>query len=313
MRRSAPKTSEITWSLAVFALATAIGTLTIRVAPGADNSVASARLQAAPVESMDDPLSAIFQILGTSPTGKETLSSAVQHWGLKDVAELPKFIRWGQVSRTDAILTRRLDSSTGLETRTREVIVYLKRDQDTVSAAMDLAHELTHAVEGPVWDPYDANLSPGRYIVTAIEGRGGEVEALMRECQVALELNVPARCQRYLEAGQVNRKRVVSDFYRVGDWHGDISRKIGNENRLMPELSGQRPELYSSTGSAPYPVALYREYEDMRATACENTRKRMAQRRDPASENFMVRRCSSTVTESRATRVPAGSAPVSAH
>jgi hypothetical protein len=171
---------------------------------------------------------------------------------------------------------------------------------------LDIAHELVHATTRPIWDPYDPKLTPGRYIHATIEGEGGEVEAVVAECQVGLELAhrfgaSARRCRSYRGTGstRINTERVKRDFYRVGKWNAELTKKLGEEMPLFPLLSSRTPKLYSSTGHAPYPVALLQEFEQITRIACENTRKRTAavkeQGRTPASSalEFLSSRCGS--------------------
>jgi hypothetical protein len=260
-----------------------------------------------------------LRILSRVPSGRAILQRAQTRLGLS-ADELPRLFRWGEVSRTDAVLTRHFVPGSGQERREREVTVYLRESQPLEDLVLDVAHELTHATGGPDWDPYDPNLTPGRYITAALEGEGGEVEALITECRVALELSrdygmAARRCLRYREPGgvTVSRAKVLRDFYRVGRWRRELGRRLGSESRRLPLLSGDSPQLYSSTGRAPYPVALLREFEALNEAACANSRRRLASLspegpsgRAPAAEasdaqaearlldtrRFIARRCS---------------------
>jgi hypothetical protein len=133
----------------------------------------------------------------------------------------------------------------------------------------------------------------------------------MSECRVALELRqslgrvVTARCEAYfrdLRGGikKVDQKKVKTDFYRVGRWESELTEQLGIEKNLFPLLSAQAPRLYSSTGRAPYPVALLKEFSELNKVACENARKRVdlmassAATREPASapaDRFLSSRC----------------------
>lgn len=220
---------------------------------------------------------------------------AQKFWKEDQLSGVLKHLAYGPVSRTDAVLTRHFNPQTGEEVRERTVTVILKREQALEEMALDLAHELTHAVVTPSWDPYDPKLTTGRYVWAALEAEGGEVHAVTTECQAALELSAitqvsTARCGRYVErsgeeAPQVNREKVRRDFYRVGRWNRAVRKRLGDEAVTFPLLSGDPPELYSATGGAPYPVALIREYDELNRVACENVRKRMKTQtsRSPAS------------------------------
>jgi hypothetical protein len=222
-------------------------------------------------------------LLRKVPSGRKLLERARKAWKLPHTDELLQVFRWSDVSKTDAVLTRKLNPKTGQEERERKVLVYLRKEQPQNDLLLDLAHELTHASHGPTWDPYDPELSPAEYIYATIEAEGGEVDALVSECQIALELQLTegpsvARCKRYINGdGDTlpQRHRVLSDFYRVGEWKKSILEKLGPDAARFPLLSEEKPQLYSSTGGAPYPISLIREYEEITQVACENSRRRL--------------------------------------
>jgi hypothetical protein len=253
-----------------------------------------------------DRLRAALTILANVPSGKDLLERAERLARATggSAASAADLFRWSAVSRTDAVLTRTFSPETGRESRERRVTIYLRHGQKLEDLVLDVAHELTHATSGPAWDPYDPELTAGKYIWAAIEGEGGEIAALVAECRVALELasryEVSAsRCDRYRGAALgegVDPERVRRDFYRVGKWRTELVRSLGHETRRFPLLSAEAPKLYSSTGHAPYPVALLREFEKITETACANSRRRSRSLSDrsPASEStarFLARRC----------------------
>jgi hypothetical protein len=257
-----------------------------------------------------------LEILARVPSGSQLIKKSKQIWNLKSDFDLLEFVKSGPVSRTDAVLTRHFDSDTGVESREREVTVYVNDDQSLVNMILDIAHEMVHATSRPSWDPYDPTLTAGQYILSAIDGEGGEVQAVATECKVALELSknyqIPTkRCHAYFNSSSHNSGQIVEiepirrDFYRVGQWKVELTKTLGKEIALFPKLSAEQPELYSSTGNAPYPVALLKEYQALTQVACENTRHRYSSaperspskpNRSPASESdssklFLERRC----------------------
>lgn len=227
-------------------------------------------------------LEKVVSLLETSAAGKTMIEKAMRVWNLHSREELFARLKWGSVSKTDAVLIRHYDEETGKESRERIVTVYLRQNQPVTDVMLDLAHELVHATAKPSWDPYDPALTAGSYIHAAIEGEGGEVEAVRVECLVSYEIFgdrsnslSAARCNRYAVSDQkVAADRIRKDFYRVGHWMKDLSKRLGSEGKRFPDLSEKHPTLYSSTGGTPYPVALYEEYRQMTAAACENTRRR---------------------------------------
>jgi hypothetical protein len=257
-----------------------------------------------------------LEILSHVPTGKELLKRAQIFWKLSRTEDLPKVFKWGRSSKTDAVLTRHFDPVTGTEIRERQVSIYLREDQKLEDLVLDIAHELVHATSRPAWDPYDPKLTAGKYIWAAIEGEGGEVDAVHAECRVGFELmdqfgsaaGSTERCEGYLSAqdDSLDREAIRRDFYRVGKWNGDISQSLGSERGLFPLMSAEVPALFSSTGNAPYPVALFREFEEITSIACENSRRRAdaGGARSPASvqksaQSFVAERCQKSLRTAR--------------
>lgn len=281
---------------------------------------------------------AAIRLLAKTPAGRTLLLRAQKFWNEEKLEGVLGHLVYGPVSRTDAILTRHFNPSTGEEVRERSVTVVLKREQSLEEMALDLAHELTHAVTQPSWDPYDPKLTAGRYIWAALEAEGGEVHAVSHECQVALEFaqiskTPSARCERYFDRNaeegtvQVNRDKVRKDFYRVGRWSRAVKKRLGDEAITFPLLSSEAPELYSATGGAPYPVALIREYDELNRVACDNVRKRMRAQtsRAPASllslpsgtkayagEELLSSRCQNSRAQSVTPITQSSQAPTSA-
>lgn len=228
-----------------------------------------------------------LEILKLTQSGRALVSRTNELWKSDTLIEVKDHLKWGQNSRTDTVLTRQYDPKTGHEEREREVTIYLRQDQAQIDLVLDLAHELVHAITRPSYDPYDPVLTPGKYIWAALEGPGGEVDAVITECEVGVELSkiwsFPLqRCQGYLKQSSqgsfvIDRERVRKDFYRVGKWKSKVVEKLKQEASLFPLLSSNSPQLLSSTGQAPYPAALLTEYEEITATACNNSRNRMTQ------------------------------------
>jgi hypothetical protein len=225
-----------------------------------------------------------LSILKNTPSGKRLTQNALQLWKVKEDSKLLDYFLWGETSRTDTVLTRHFDPKTGLEDRERHVKIYLRQKQALLDLVLDMAHELVHATARPSFDPYDPTLTLGQYIFAAIEGEGGEVDAVLLECQVGSELlksmgAAVARCNQYLKESKknqaVDRNKIREDFYRVGEWFPELTERLGKESKLFPLLSIDPPLLYSSTGHAPYPFALLKEFDEITEMACENTEKRM--------------------------------------
>jgi hypothetical protein len=270
-------------------------------------------------EQQSSRISQALVDLSRIPTGEALIQKALHVWNLETAADLLVKFKSGDASRTDTVLTRHYNPKTGLEERDREVIIYLRENQSRLELALDMAHEMVHATARPAFDPYDPSLTPGKYIWSALEGEGGEVDAVLLECKAGLELakqfNEPLkRCRNYLsqssgiESKELDRERVRKDFYQVGKWHKTLSQQLKRELAFFPLLSTETPKLYSSTGHAPYPAALMNEFMEINETACKNSQKRLksltlsdasASKETPEesqfirknAENFIQKRC----------------------
>lgn len=225
-----------------------------------------------------------LEILSSSPQGKKLITNALDFWNLKTPMDLIQVFHWNAYSKTDAVLTRHYNPDTGEEVREREVTIDLREEQSMDDLVLDMAHELVHATHRPSWDPYDPTLTAGRYIQTSIEGAGGEVDAILLECQVGYELKLhkgisAERCKKYILLDQqemrFSREKIQKDFYRVGEWFKELHSILGEEKKIFSHLSSEAPKLYSSTGHAPYPVALYKEYTELTRAACANSKRRL--------------------------------------
>jgi len=236
----------------------------------------------------------ILYLMNQVPAGGKLIQKALAIWKAEKIDDLADHVKWAESSRTDTVLTRKFNPKNGKEDRVRQVTIYLKKNQESKDTILDLAHELVHATSQPSFDPYDPGLTAGKYINAAIEGEGGEVQAVMSECEVGLQLAEKVglsvdRCRNYLSsatfhvghAGNLPTKNVLSqdrirkDFYRVGNWYFEVVQALGNEVSLFPLLNREVPQLVSSTGHSPYPVALLREFDEITEMACQNSRKRM--------------------------------------
>jgi hypothetical protein len=260
--------------------------------------------------SKDHRIERALDILYHVPSGRALLGRAQAFWKLARPQDLQAKFKWGEASKTDAVLTRHFNPRTGAESRERQVTIYLREGQKLDDLVLDIAHELVHATSRPGWDPSDPRLTPGKYIFAAIEGEGGEVQAVAMECRVGFEVHDrfgaaasgAERCDSYVpdssDTDEPDPELIRRDFYRVGKWSKELSQKLGSELTLFPLLSHEAPKLYSSTGNAPYPVALYREFEEITQIACENSRKRAEADPDRApaalqksAAAFVAKRC----------------------
>ncbi len=235
------------------------------------------------------------RVLLQSATGRRLLEAASSRYQLSlTERELPRsesgLIVPASVSRTDSILNRGIDPTTGRETRSFQTRVTLKTSQPLEDLVLDFAHELTHAIRSRPVDPYDPTMNVERYVVHAITGAGGEVDAVEQECRVGLELASRfglsmERCRRYqskasvasvLDSSGVDRGLILKDFGASGKFRRIIEERLGSEvlSRIS-WITDREPEFFSSTGAAPYPAALIEEYDQLNEAACENSRRRV--------------------------------------
>lgn len=257
-----------------------------------------------------DRLRITLEILNKLPTSRKLYLDLLSRLHMRESEAFNTLFQWSAISRTNAVLTRYFNPTSGEEVRQRQITIFLKRNQSLANLILDVAHEMTHALYSPQWDPYDPSLTAATYLWNAIEGPGGEVDALVVECQVAQELKEKygvqiKRCQRYLgdPRKKLNRKKIRNEFYQVGPWEGELKEKLGTEFNRFPFLSPAEPSLISSTGNAPYPIALLREYTEFTRIACENSRKRLLSIQKPHGfdstmhpirmqlEQLILRRC----------------------
>ncbi len=252
-------------------------------------------------QAQDLSLKSVIQVLNGTQRGHHLIQESLKVWKLRTSTELLEKLQWGEASRTDTVLTRHYNPVTGAEEREQRVKIFLKQNQTYVEVALDFAHELVHATHPSLFDPYDPKLTAAQYIRTAIEGDGGEVEAVMAECEVGFELSqkepfANQRCQHYVHQQALSRDRVLKDFYQVGKWLSDLALRLGNEMSILPRLSSEDPLLYSSTAHSPYPYALLKEFEAITEMACKNSKIRMKTlHSDPLASGreveFLSRRC----------------------
>jgi len=94
---------------------------------------------------------------------------------------------------------------------------------------------------------------------------------------------------RKITASENLRAEVVKDFYKVGKPYRNLVNRFGAEASLFPVLSDSPPRFFSSTGQAPYPIALYREFKEITETACQNSKNRL--KGISAQDPFILKRC----------------------
>jgi Zn-dependent peptidase ImmA (M78 family) len=236
----------------------------------------------------------LIELLQRSKTGKILIQKAVRK-AREQGLTLLDVIKPGESSLTDTTLIRKFHpenpESVVFESRS---IVYINRHLAWREGILDLAHELTHFVYRENFNPYTVNFSLKDFVKSTIEGRGGEVQSFVMECQVMQELftrdvQADSNCAQIKdESGAISEKRAAEFFYHVGPFYPQVA-KILKERGIessFPALKDHKIKFVSSAYGVPYPLAAIQEYQTVLSKVCENDRRRlsyMQQGRSPAS------------------------------
>ncbi len=232
----------------------------------------------------EQSLKHLIKILEKSYTGKSLVQKArkkAAFWGktLMDVVKV------GTHSITDTTILRKFDRNNALEVVHESVsIVYINRHLNTYDAVLDLAHELSHFVFREEFNPYVTQFTLKEFIASTIEGRGGEADAYLVECQVNSELFVHLDKKRSgcydvwdTKHQHFSKEMAVERFYHLGPYFRVFKNELKKRSsREMASTVTKDPvKFYSSAHSVPYPVAAIYEYETIVGAACRNDQKRM--------------------------------------
>jgi hypothetical protein len=183
-----------------------------------------------------------------------------------------------------------------------QVQVQIAADKDPVFQALDLAHELTHALN-PKKNPFDPSLNASEYIRHGIESAGGEAAAIAQECSVGKELsdlasvgdaNVDATKNAVIkfESAQLIRARChyvwqtasspaawKNSFYFLGQHYREFVSRLAAQNQAQNgnteapfKLDPRTPVFASAVAHKPYPLALLEEYLAVTKTICHRAR-----------------------------------------
>lgn len=253
------------------------------------------------VSDLEAGLVPALSLLKKTTRGSQILNKAEQ---MKIPLEL------GDVSRTD-VTASRMSGGKG-EPFQFHVRVVISREKEPLFQAMDLAHELVHAL-GPKLNPFDPQLDPLTYVRRGIEGPGGEVEAIRSECGVGRELLdagaqklqvkgdslllVKARCVAAWKSKDEPLKW-VKNFYSLGHFHDDFVSTVSTLNltteeriRWRGQVGTRSPMFSSAVTHKPYPLALLEEYIQITRQVCEKAKDRVRSGRSLASESPLFGRC----------------------
>lgn len=215
----------------------------------------------------------LIPLLESVPEGQKILSEA----RAKDPAFLTKIHR-GDVSFTESTFARSYSLLDGKEQIELRHEITISKKLTLSDAVVDLAHELVHFTEKEMLDPYKPGFEMKQFVKRGIEGQGGELSALKRECEVAWALKrkfegFPRHrlCAPYQKAtGGFDEAKARQDYYALGRWHDQASAELKKE---LPVTSS--PVVFTSSyARKPYPIALAEEFVATREVACENNRRK---------------------------------------
>jgi hypothetical protein len=236
-------------------------------------------------ESEAESLRELIKILLKSKTGKKIVGMANEKAKAysKPLLEL---ILPGEGSITDTTLVRKFSPSSPddifYESRSK---VFINRHLSVKNALLDLAHELTHFALRDPFNPYQAPFGLKDFITSTVEGKGGEVDAYLIECQVLVELFQDqvdgSNCHRVIDpsTGRVNKSRGVHEFYQLGHFYGPFQNSLKKHDLNPKEFSvssSRSAHFISSAYGLPYPLAAVHEYESIMERVCQNDDRRLA-------------------------------------
>jgi hypothetical protein len=226
--------------------------------------------------------------LEKSKTGRKLINMALvrARQNGEPNASMLTIVSPGAGSLTDTTLVRRFSphSPEDMEFESRSKI-FINQNLSFIEAVLDLAHELTHFVFREAFNPYQNSFTLEQFISSTIEGRGGEVQAYLMECQVQQEIfpQIPKeqyRCHhvRHEVTGKLSKQKGIAEFYKVGPYlskMGDELKRYGLNSEHFPLLSKDTAYFISSAYGLPYPLAAIKEYVYVMTKACENDYKRL--------------------------------------
>ncbi len=232
----------------------------------------------------DDHKKAIEQVLSTIEASKrgQILIARARLKARKDNKSLFDVIKVGDVSITDTTLIRRFSPSSPSEiTYTTKSTVYIDRSLSMKNAVLDMTHELTHFVFKKPFNPYEGSFSLSKFMYDTIQAKGGEVDAFLTECEVALDVfgksMLSGQCQAVLNGDEFSRRKSINEFYKLGLHYNNFLSKAESfvlDTSRFP-VSSDNATLISSAWGTPYPLSVIEEYESIMGKVCSNDKKRL--------------------------------------
>ena len=173
----------------------------------------------------------LLNLLSRSQTGQEIiqLSKKKTKERNKDFIDI---IQAGDISVTDTTLVRRFSrihpEKIFYESQTR---VYINKTLKPLDAILDLAHELIHYSKRSPFNPYREDFGLDEFILSMLEGEGGEVDAFLSECKVLNDLvgNIKylrSNCLNLInKQGKFDRGKGIKIFYQIGHHYESFFKK----------------------------------------------------------------------------------------
>ena len=230
-------------------------------------------------------LEKLVTIMAQSPKGALLLKQAHAK-AHRERTTLSNILQPGEKSFTDITLMRKFSKHAPKEIRYKSYLrVFINHNLNIRDAVMDMAHELVHYTFRNTFNPYKKNFNLKNFIVSTLEGKGGEVDAYMMECEVFFELfhksyqnKTPCHLTLDPHTQKMDRTRATKLFYRLGEHYHPFLNKIQKHNiggSFLQHISPRHTLLLSATHDVPYPVAAIYEYETILKKTCENEFKRI--------------------------------------
>lgn len=231
-------------------------------------------------------ISVLIEHLERSKTGKFIIDVARQK-AYKNSQTLESIIIPGDGSYLDSTLVRKFSPHTpGKVTYHSKSKIYLNRSLSVKNALLDLIHEMTHFAFRKVFNPYRDEFEVVSFVQSTIEGKGGEVDAYLVECQVGKELIFgdsigQSGCYHIYshEVGQFSRVKAKQIFYQVGPYYDEFNNlidQLNGEPNKFKYISREQGGPVSSVHAVPYPIAAIKEYVEIKKRVCQNDSKRVS-------------------------------------
>jgi hypothetical protein len=246
-------------------------------------------------DTEDAAIAKLIELLQKSKTGAQLLARATAK-AREQGDTLLDVIRPGDGSLTDTTLVRKFSQDNPehmvFESRSK---VFINRRLTVMDGLLDMAHELVHfSFRGP-FNPYKRGFGVRDFVVSTVEGKGGEVDAYLVECQVLLEVfprqaRERTNCAKVMDdkTGRPSKELGIAHFYRMGRYFQEFQKDLGPKALAVtdfPHISSDDAIFISSAWGLPYPLAALKEYEGIMGRVCENDYKRLSlmKQRAPAS------------------------------